>query len=221
MTSSFDVSLLRVLFVTDGRGDEDRVVRQVRAVIDGGVRAIQVREPLLTARQLQELGERLRPVVADVGGLLMVNDRVDCAAAGAFDGAQVGHRSLRPAAARQVLSGQQVLGVSAHDHSELQAAVAARAEFALLSPIWPVRSKPNAVPLGVEVAGALTATAGLPVVWLGGVAADRAHELLALQPLHRPVGVAVMSGLALAPDPAFAASRLVAAFAAVLRPARG
>ncbi len=217
MTHAFDPAVLRVVFVTDGRGDEARIEAQVQAVVRGGVRTVQVREPLLKARQLAELGERLRQVLASCDGMLLVNDRVDCAAAGAFDGAQVGHHSLRPLAARRALGHDRVLGVSTHDAAELAEAVAAGADFALLSPIWPVRAKPQSVPLGVATAAALTAVASLPVVWLGGIEATGADEIAALPQKQRPVGVAVMSLFAQARDPQAAAAGVVAAFAAVLR----
>ena len=52
---------------------------------------------------MEDACARLSPTLEDVGGALLVNDRVDVACAGAAHGAQVGHRSLTPAAARAAL----------------------------------------------------------------------------------------------------------------------
>jgi len=162
---------------------------------------------------------RLRPLVRAVDGLLLANDRCDLAACGLCDGAQVGVRSLPPALARRAVGDGALLGVSCHDEAELARARSAAADFALLSPVWPTGSKPGHAGLGVVRAGALTAGAGLPVVWLGGITAPRAADAAALPPAHRPSGVAVMSAIADAVDPAGAVREILRAWSSVFRAA--
>jgi thiamine-phosphate pyrophosphorylase len=201
----------RLLLVSDGRGDASRLADVVAAAIDAGVRAVQLREPSMTARELAACCARLQPLLAAVDGLLFVNDRVDVAAAGCCDGAQVGHRSLPPAAARRALGPGRWLGVSAHDAGELAAAAAAGADFALLSPVWPTASKPGAAGLGVAGAAALTAAAALPVLWLGGVTAARVAAVAALPAAQRPRGFAAIGAVFAAREPAAAAAELLRA----------
>lgn len=201
---------LRLLWVTDGRGDGDRIVAIVTAAIGGGLRAVQVREPALPARLLAALCERLAAELAPVDGLLLVNDRVDVAAAGPAHGAHVGHRSLPAAAARRVLRPGQLLGCSAHDAAELRAAAAAGCDFCLLAPVLPTTSKPGAVALGIERAAALTAAASLPVLWLGGIDEGSIAAVAAVTGIGRPWGVAVRSALGDSLDPAATAARLSA-----------
>lgn len=202
---------LRLMLITDGVGDPERVDRIVAAAVDGGVRCVQLREPRWTARALCKACERLTPRLDAVGGLLLVNDRVDVAAARAAHGAQVGHRSLPPELAREVLGPRAVLGYSAHDQDELALAARAGCDFALLSPVWPTTSKPGKAFLGPARAARLTAAAELPVLWLGGVDERTARELAALPAAGRPVGIAVRSALTDADDPAATARRLLAA----------
>lgn len=221
MSRAFDLSALRLLFVTDGAGDEGRIEFQVAAAIEGGVRAVQLREPRLSARDLLTLGERLRPRLQAVGGLLFVNDRVDCAAVGPFDGVQVGHRSIPWGLARRALGPDRLLGCSAHDERELRAAREAGADFAVLAPVWPTASKPTATALGAEGAADLTERAGLPVVWLGGVAPARCADLVAVRTGGRPAGLAAMSAIAAAASPRDAAASLLAALRPVLEAGRG
>jgi thiamine-phosphate pyrophosphorylase len=201
-----------VLLVTDGEGDAARLQRLVAAALRGGVRAVQLREPRWTAAELGAAASSLRPLLEDAGGLLFVNDRVDVAAAGLAHGAQVGHRSLSWQLARRVLGPDRWLAASTHGAPELAAAAAAGADVALLSPVWPTPSKPGAAGLGVAAAGRLTAGAGLPVLWLGGVSTAVADQVLALPASQRPIGVAVRSGLCAADDVAAAARALVAAW---------
>ncbi len=212
----FDPSLLRLVLITDGRGDLVRLEPIVRAALVGGVRCVQLREPRWTARMLFQACERLRPMVDTVGGILLVNDRLDVAAAGVAHGAQIGHRSLPPQAARQLLGEGAVLGFSAHDQGELDAAADAGCDFALLSPVWATESKPGLPHLGEGRAGLLTAAARLPVVWLGGIGPEQAAVAAALPAERRPVGIAVRGSVMLVQDPQRATEALLRAFPAAV-----
>jgi thiamine-phosphate pyrophosphorylase len=189
-----DPRLLRLVLVTDGQGDPARIERIVREVVQAGVRCVQLRESQLSARALMHLCERLLPLLDDVQGLLLVNDRVDVAAARCAHGAQVGHRSLPPALARQVLGPHAVLGFSAHEVAELDQAAEAQCDFALLSP-----------------AAHMTSRARLPVVWLGGADTAQLAQLADVPAAGRPVGVAVRSAMMVAEQPGHAAAELLRA----------
>jgi thiamine-phosphate pyrophosphorylase len=184
-----DTSPLRLVLITDGRGDPVRLERIVTAAVSAGVRCVQLREPQWSARALLRACERLQPLLAAANALLLVNDRVDVAATGAAHGAQIGHRSLPPELARRVAGATAVLGYSAHDASELDLAVAGGCDFALLSPVWATTSKPGAPHLGAQRAAVLTSKARLPVVWLGGVDAARAAGLVDVPAAGRPAAI--------------------------------
>lgn len=198
---------LRVVLVTDGRGDVARLERIVVAAIAGGVRAVQVRERTLTARQLALLGDRLLRVLEPVRGLAIVNDRIDVALAGHYHGVQVGHRSLPAATARVLCADLCLLGSSVHDADSLEDAARARCDWAILAPVWPTSSKPGAPSLGTARAAVLTQDARLPVLWLGGVTPERASDARR----EGAVGVAVRSALCDAADPESIARALVTA----------
>ena len=207
-----DPSLLRLVVISDGRADIQRLESIVGAAISGGARCVQVREPGWTARQLADACERLRPRLDAVRGVLLVNDRLDVAAARAH-GAQIGRKSLPPDAARHVLGPDAVIGYSAHDADELALAARSGCDFALLAPVWPTRSKPGAAPLGEQRAAELTAAATLPVLWLGGVTTEHAALAGALRGRRRPVGLAAIGAVFGAADPAAAVRDLLRAFA--------
>ena len=64
-----------------------------------------------------------------------------------------------------------------HDADEIAHANAAGADAAMLSPVFPTRTHPNARPLGPERFHALAALAEMPVIALGGMDSARAREL--------------------------------------------
>jgi thiamine-phosphate pyrophosphorylase len=203
---------LRLVLVTDGRGDLPRLEAIVAAAVAGGVRCVQLRESHWSARMLLAATERLGALLSHAGGLLLVNDRIDVAMAGHAHGAQVGHRSLPPEMARRVLGPSAILGYSAHDQAELDLAAAAGCDFALLSPVWATTSKPGMPHLGEARATALTGTARLPVVWLGGVCPPAAARIGDLPPHQRPAGIAVRSAIMSAEDPRHMAASLLRSF---------
>jgi thiamine-phosphate pyrophosphorylase len=197
------------MLVTDGAGDVGRIERTVDAAVRAGLRAVQVREEKLTARVLAALCERLRPALRRAGGVLLVNDRADVAAAAA-DGVHLGRRSLPPSAARAIVGARALVGFSAHDADEVAWAAAQGADYVTLSPVFATAIKPDAAPLGPERAAEITRAASLPVLWLGGVTPAR----IAATAPRVPHGFAVMSAVCGANDPAAAVQELLAALGA-------
>jgi thiamine-phosphate pyrophosphorylase len=203
---------MRLTFVTDGVGDPDRILALGRAVIAGGVRAIQVREPRLGAGALAGVCAGLREEFARRGsGVVLVNDRVDVCAAGFADGVHLPRRGLDPRVARRLLPEGAVLGVAAHDEDELAAAAEAGVDYATLSPVFATASKPGQEPLGTEVARSWTTAARLPVIWLGGIDA----ETLPLCGDGGAAGYACIGALARAAEPERAARVLLEVLASL------
>ncbi|MFO1078576.1 MAG: thiamine phosphate synthase [Planctomycetota bacterium] len=204
-----DPRLLRLVVISDGVGDLVRLERLVTAAVDGGARCVQLREPSWCARELFHAAERLRPRLDAVGGILLVNDRVDVALLGAAHGVQIGQRSLPAARVRRLLGPEPVIGFSAHGADELELADAAGCDFALLSPVFPTSSKPGQPALGVERAVAEARRARLPIVWLGGIDTDTVRAVATLPAAARPAGVAVRSAIADAAHPDVMATTLL------------
>lgn len=193
--------------VTDGRGDPERIRRLVTAVVRGGIRGVQLREPDLSAAILHQLCVDLRPQLDGVDGCLIVNDRADVAAARGVDGVQLGHRSLPPSEVRGFLPPSRIIGASVHQAEEmLPGAVATAADFLVLAPLFATACKPGVDPVGPEIASRWIAACALPVLVLGGIteaSAPAAREIGAS-------GIAVMGALCNARDPAAMAAALVA-----------
>ena len=201
-----DPSALAVTVVTDGRGDLERVVELVAAAVDGGARAVQLREPSWSARSMAIACERVRPRLHSVRGLLLVNDRADVVAAGLADGVQLGHRSLSPDAVRPFLPAGACIGFSAHDATQTR--LGQSADFVILAPLFATACKPDVAPLGLRRAAELITASAVPVVLLGGIDAGNAAEAREIG----SCGVAVMSAVCDATDPRSAAAALRSAW---------
>lgn len=172
----------------------------------GAVDLVQVRGKGLAAGDLEALVERWLEVVAPVATRIVVNDRLDVAIATGAHGVHVGRDDLPPAEIR-ARAPELLLGMSAHDRTELQAAQASGADYAGLGAFYGSRTKPEAVVLDPRGAGLLEPSPGLriPVLGIGGITAERIPEVLSVPAVS---GIAVSEAIQGADDPAEAVARL-------------
>lgn len=192
---------LRLVYVV-GR-DQARDWRRLDAVLEGGATALWLREPEASGAELYRLGKDLVGRCRERGAALLLGDRADVALALGADGVQLGHRSPPAHRVRPWYAGW--LGVSCHSEGELKRAEEAKADYAVLSPVYGVPSKGS--PLGPALFGRLRVGVRLPVVGLGGIEPGNAGEVRRAG----ADGVAVIRALREAADPAGAARALRAA----------
>lgn len=156
------------------------LVEQVRAALQGGVRAVQLREKDLPAASLYPLAIALRALTCEFGAQLFINDRIDVALAVAADGVHLGGHSLPVAAARKLLGPKRLIGVSTHRLDEVHAAARDGADFVTFGPIYPTPSKlPLGAPLGLELLRQAAIAPPLPLFALGGISPAVLPELRA------------------------------------------
>lgn len=155
-----------------------------------------LRAPRASGRRLHELARAVVGVAADVGAVLLVNDRIDVALAAA-DGAQVGARGVRVRDARRMLGAHRLLGASVHTAAEAIDAAAEGADFVVAGTIWPTPSHPGREGAGLELIREI-ATSDIRVVAIGGVTPERGAEAREAG----ASGIAVIRGVWDAADPA-------------------
>ncbi len=151
-----------------------------RAVLAAGPALLQLRAKHQTAREVLTLLTELKPLCANAGTLLFVNDRPDLALLTGADGVHVGQEDL-PVAEVRKLPGKLRVGVSTHSIAQLKQALETDPDYVALGPIFPTTSKQRAEPaLGLETlteASALAAKAGIPLVAIGGIQSEHAPAI--------------------------------------------
>jgi len=202
MRSRFDLSLYLVTdpAMTAARG----LVETVAAALAGGVTMVQLRDKEGPARALVEAGRALLAVLRPRGIPLLVNDRVDVAHAIGADGVHVGQDDLSPAAARTLLGGDAIIGLSLHAAAQ-QSTIGPEVDYVGIGPIFATGTKADAAPaLGIAGFATLRSQIALPVVAIGGLTAANTPEVIAAG----AEGIAVVSAICTATDPAAAARAL-------------
>lgn len=170
----------------------------VEAAVSAGVTWVQFREKAgLSDRKTYELGLELRRITRRLGVPLVVDDRLDLAMALDADGVHVGQNDLPLGVLKKLWGGDKLWGVSVSTRQEAEEALAAGAAYVGVGALFPTGSKSDAVVLPPGRLADLKGV-GLPLIGIGGITADRAR-VLKKEGLD---GVAVISAILGAPDPA-------------------
>jgi len=195
-----------VYVITDRHAAGDRsIVDVVRAVIQGGATVIQMREKQASTREMVRLAQALHEVTRPVGIPLIINDRIDVMLATGAEGVHVGQDDMPTPLARQLIGPDRILGVSAGTAEEARRALKDGADYLGTGDVYGTPSKADAgTPIGLEGLAEVVDATTLPVVAIGGVTAGNAAAAIRAG----AAGVAVISAVVGAPDPARAARRL-------------
>ena len=203
-----DPSLYVILDRAAARG------RDLETVLDGalagGCRMIQLREKEWPSGRLLPLAERLRERCARAGATFIVNDRVDLAVAVGADGVHLGQDDLPPRVARPLLKPGMLLGRSTHNLAQAREARDDGADYIAVGSMFPTTTKPDFQLVGPDLLRRVRPETARPLIGIGGITPENAAEVI-----HAGAdGIAVISAVCGAPDPAAAAQRFLEAIRA-------
>jgi len=190
----FSVYLITDRFQAQGRP----LVDVVTAALDGGVRAVQLREKDLGSREMYQLAMELRELTCQFGAKLFINDRIDIAMAVGADGVHLGVGSIPVVEARRLAGANLLIGYSSHSSEDARMAEADGADFVTFGPVYQTPSKaPYGAPLGVLALNKVCQSLTIPVFALGGVKPANVSQVL----LSGAAGIALISAIIGAADP--------------------
>ncbi|PTW51755.1 thiamine phosphate synthase [Rhodovulum kholense] len=196
---------LAVYFVTPDGASPDLVMAAVR----GGASMVQLRDKRASDSDLVALARQLKPDLTRRGVPLIVNDRLAVVLASGADGLHVGQSDGDPRALRKALGPGRLLGLSVETLAQLDAIPAGSVDYLGVGPVHATATKPDhAAPLGVDGLGRIVSSTALPCVAIGGLGVADAAGVKAAG----ADGMAVVSAISAAPDPAAAARALAEAW---------
>lgn len=170
----------KLYLITDRKQTKLPLPEAVRLALQGGVKAIQLREKDLPVRELLDLARELRKITNEFGARLLINDRVDIAVAVDADGVHLGHQSMPPKPVRKMIGKDKLIGVSTHNLSEARTAEAGGADFITLGPVFFTESKAGlGSPVGLEYLKSVKNWIQISVFGLGGINSGNAGQVLA------------------------------------------
>ena len=184
-------------------GDESTLVARVADAVFGGVDLVQLREKDLHGAQQLDLARRLQEAIGD-RAMLVINERVDVAAALPAHGVQLGVDAVPVVAARRILGPDMAIGRSVHSEQGARQAVEDGADFLVVGTMFASRSHPGEEPAGPGLLRRIVSECPLPAIGIGGITAANCSQIIEAG----AAGVAVITGILADPDPGNAAREL-------------
>jgi 8-oxo-dGTP diphosphatase len=149
-------------------GDEQFLAR-ARVAIDDGVRLIQLREKSFSEERLARLANDLCALTKPVGARVLLNGDVEAARRLGCDGV---HWTTARLVTAQARPDDMLCAASCHDAGELARAAQLGVDFAVLGPVKPTPSHPDAEPMGWARFADVVRGTPIPIYALGGLDRD-------------------------------------------------
>ncbi len=181
-----------------------------RLCAQGGATLVQLRDKASETRAMVEAARAIKRALAPFAVPFVVNDRVDVALAAKADGVHLGPDDMTVADARALLGRDAIVGLSVKSVADAEAAPVELIDYVGSGGVYATLSKQQkSAPIGpaglARIVAALHARAPkLPIAGIAGIDAGNAAEVIGAG----ADGIAVISALSLAPDPAAAARAL-------------
>jgi len=185
-----------------------------RLCAEGGATLVQLRDKVSETGAMVEAARAIKAALAPYAVPLVVNDRIDVALAAGAAGAHVGPDDMAVADARRLLGPHAIIGLSIKSIAEAEAAPIGLIDYVGSGGVYRTLSKQQKnAPIGPEGLARIVAVLRrraqeqqkeLPLCGIAGVDASNAAAVIAAG----ADGVAVISALSGAPDPAAAARTL-------------
>ena len=156
-----------------------------------GPHALQGDEKLAFAKSCQQLCHTFNVP-------FIVNDDVALAKRIDADGVHVGQDDLSAISVREQIGADKIIGVSVHSIEEATQAMADRADYVGMGPIYETHSKDDAQPVSgtVQLEKVRKLFPNLPIVGIGGITSENLKDVFA----HGADGISLISAIASADD---------------------
>lgn len=174
----------------------------VRAALEGGARAIQLRDKARDKGDQLPLARHLAILCHEHGALFIVNDHADLARACGADGVHVGQHDLPVPEARRALVPHQLVGRSNATLEEALESESQGADYIAVGAMFPSASKENIRPAGLETLRRVRRATDAPLVAIGGITEANVAEVV-----RAGADAVCVSAAVVAAEDAFAAAR--------------
>lgn len=172
--NSLDLSLY---LVTDNSDDVERFLNTIEEAIKGGTTVVQIREKTAETLDFYNLALKVKDITTKYNVPLIINDRVDVALAIDADGVHVGQSDMPCDVTRKLIGKDKILGVSAATIEEARKAEKDGADYIGTGAVFPTQTKDDAPKITKDDLKEIVESIDIPVVAIGGITLENAHEL--------------------------------------------
>ncbi|HVZ52183.1 MAG TPA: thiamine phosphate synthase [Pseudolabrys sp.] len=201
---------LRLYALVDPAVAGGRSLTELAQLIAGHATLVQLRDKHGSTRAMIEEARALHAVLKPAGIPLLINDRVDVALAAGVEGVHIGQDDMPVNNARRLLGPAAIIGLSVKTVAQAEAAPLDLLDYVAIGGVYATTSKDTiSAPVGIAglrtIAQTVRARApAYPICAIAGIDQSNAGDVIGAG----ADGVAVISALSLARDPAAAARDL-------------
>lgn len=163
---------------SDKFNSEDEFLDAVASALKGGVEILQLREKNMPAKNVVELGKKVKQLCHQFGAIFIVNDRVDIAKILEADGVHLGQDDLDVKSAREILPQGCIVGVSTHAPEQAIKAVEDGADYIGVGPVFETPTKAGRQAVGLEYAKWAAENIDIPAFAIGGIDLENVYQVL-------------------------------------------
>jgi thiamine-phosphate pyrophosphorylase len=157
----------------------ERIAGITRLLVEGGVDLIQLRAKKQSLADIAGLGRTMRELIPADGPLFVLNDHPELVAQVGADAIHVGQDDLSVAEARAQAGREVLVGKSTHSLEQAIAAEKEGADYIGVGPIFATPTKPDYVPVGPGLIGAVRERVQVPQFCIGGINERTLSEVVA------------------------------------------
>jgi thiamine-phosphate pyrophosphorylase len=168
---------LSLYLVTDKSDDVEKFLNTIEEAIKGGTTVVQIREKTAETLDFYNLALKVKEITTKYNVPLIINDRVDVALAIDADGVHVGQSDMPCDVTRRLIGEDKILGVSAATIDEAQKAQKDGADYIGTGAVFPTQTKDDAPKITKDNLKEIVESIDIPVVAIGGISLENAHEL--------------------------------------------
>ena len=149
----------------------------LRALLEGGIRLIQLRAKAMTPVDFLRLACTARRLTRSYDCRLIINDRADIALACDADGVHLGQEDLPLHAARKLM-GDRIIGISTHSTEQAKEAEDGGADYIGFGPMFGTTTKATGYSArGLTMLRQIRDAVRVPIVAIGGITEANVSEV--------------------------------------------
>ena len=158
----------------------EQIEARTHALIDGGVRIIQLRAKGVKQELVREWAITMQRICRERQAIFVLNDYPEMAAEIGADAVHVGQDGGPLEAVRAIVGPDMLIGRSTHSPEQALAAVAEGADYIGFGPLFPTGTKPGRPAIGLQDIATVQAQLGdFPMYCIGGINGSTLPAVLA------------------------------------------
>ncbi|MEG1648383.1 MAG: thiamine phosphate synthase [Rikenellaceae bacterium] len=170
----------RLQYITQGTTPHS-IEHEVRSVLEGGCRWVQLRMKDAQQDTIIEIGRRIKSICHSYGAKLIINDSVEICKSVDADGVHLGKCDMQTEKARALLGPEKIIGRTCNTAEDVLSTIDTAIDYIGLGPLKFTTTKKHLSPIiGLEGYGKIISDtkATIPIVAVGGITLEDISPLL-------------------------------------------